>query len=169
MSLNNEWLKQQIESMELPCAVSVFAGSDKTCLIVAMGDGPDGEPQSAQLWLQPQDLEEPGEEVSLLHVFIPICRSSPDHLPDVAGFLIGVNVGLDIPGFGISPQDQYVYYHATTFLTPGRSRSILQALLGIAFTYVDGFNDAIKDIALGRKTTQQAVQKMMETARGAGS
>lgn len=165
MALDNQWLKNEIEKMGFPCAVSLFAGTEKSCVLVSLGQGPDKEPQSMQLWLEPQQSEL-GKDLSLLQIFMPICKFQAAFLGDVASLVLNVNVGLDVPGFGVSAADKYVYYRTTTFMSEPTALTVLQTLMGLTMTYVDGFSAVINSIASGKKNYKQAVDDLMKAAQG---
>lgn len=166
MALDNQWLKKEIETMGFPCAVSLFAGTEKTCIVVAMGEGPDHEMQSMQLWVEPQNLESAKEPLALLHLFVPVCRYQQPFIGDIAGIVLNANVGLNIPGFGLSIEDKYVYYRSSTFLNEKSALDILKSMMGLAMTYVDGFSSTMKAVASGKKNGKQAVLDLLQSAKG---
>jgi hypothetical protein len=169
--LDNQWLKEQIDSMGFPCIVTIFAEKNKECLLVSLAEGLDGEMQSMQIWLEPQiddpDSEEPpsDEPLSLLHLFMPVCACEEAFMGACASVLFVANAGMDVPGFGISPVDKYVYYHSTTFLSLGRNSDILKSVMGLSMLYVDGFTDIIKNVASGKKTVEEALKELLESAK----
>jgi hypothetical protein len=165
MTLDNAWLKAEIEKMGFPCALSLFTGTQKNCVLVSLGEGSDKELQSMQLWLEPQKTEA-GKEIALLQLFMPVCRFQAPFLGDIATLVLNANVGLDIPGFGISAQDKYVYYRSCSFLSDACALEVIESMMGLAMTYVDGFSVSMKALASGKKNYKQAVQELMQAAQG---